>query len=134
MPNLQALQQARRLIEEVDEDRLHMHAVSEVASCGTAYCLAGWMAVDPWFREHTKMGQVPLEISGLIPKNKHLEALGLARETLDLDHDDAAALFAWNVGSAGDDTDPHAVTKYEVLANLDLLLAGRPAEFYAAVG
>ena len=122
------LQRLRELIEKVPDDLLHMNTVGEVARCGTAYCLAGWMAFDPWFRANTEMGAIALDKDG-IPVDRPY-ALDTAGRVLGLDEDDATALMAC---SASVSIDPHDIPKLEVLENIDRLIAGFSAVEYAAI-
>jgi hypothetical protein len=137
------LTKAREMLLAIDEDRLHMRSVVETAACGTAYCLAGWMAVDPWFRANTAMGELfDVVKGGLIvrhgePAPAHRDfyyapgnLLDIAQAVLGLTHRDATNLFAGNISSG---CTPHAVTREEVINNLDRLLADDETVKYAAV-
>lgn len=124
------LRQLRRVIEAADPDRLHMRAWSEKAPCGTAYCAAGWAAIDPWFQANTSIGEI------FVPKpSGHLgvradDPFRPLANLFDLTPNDSTNLFG---GGVYYDCDPHAVTKDEVIANIDRLLAGEHAKTYAAI-
>jgi len=45
--NEELLRRLREVIAEVPDDRLHMRRLVEVSECGTAFCAAGWAAIDP---------------------------------------------------------------------------------------
>lgn len=125
------LKQLRRVVAAAPDDRLHMARWCETADCGTAYCAAGWAAVDPWFRENTEIGTIfGVRDDGTIYPNslvwRPLSAL--------------ARLFAISIhaschlfGNVPCSADPHAVTKAMVLANIDLILAGKPAQHYGTM-
>ena len=51
------LTQLRRVVVEAAPDRFDMRSFSADTPCGTAYCAAGWAAIDPWFREHTHINE-----------------------------------------------------------------------------
>lgn len=128
MPNIERLQQLRRVVEAAPDDRLHMRAWSERAECGTAYCAAGWAALDPWFQENTPILGV-FEIT----ETKMVESLGNSSidlaDLFGITSRDASALFAtYSLCGIG----PHAISKAEVLANIDRLIAGDSAKRYAA--
>lgn len=129
MANVERLLQLRRVVEAAPDDRFHMRAFYEEASCGTAYCAAGWAAVDPWFQEHTEIGSIfrvgrdgLLEILSGTPFRRlsHIFEIGA---------NNSWKLFGWGVAR---NPDPHAVSKAEVIENIDRLLAGKSAELYKA--
>lgn len=112
------LAQLRRVVEAAPEDRLHMRRYAEEAECGTALCAAGFCLIDPWFRARTL-------ILGYFDDASELEL----HDLFQIDEEDARNLFGFALYRG---VDPHAVTKAEVLWNVDELLAGRPARPYAA--
>jgi hypothetical protein len=123
--NTEALQQLRRVVESAPDDLFHMRAVVERTSCGTARCAIGWAAVDPWFQENTRLPE-------LIPPSydrKGLPSLYALNELFDISSIDANNLFA---GSISRYVNEHAVSKEEVLWNIDELLAGRETLPYCA--
>jgi hypothetical protein len=132
MANIERLTQLRRVIEEAPEDRLHMRAWSEKAPCGTAHCAAGWAALDPWFQVNTEiLKHFFVGASGRVhPREYSSDAFGGLAQIFAISGQDARALFGG--GLHDDDSEPHAVTKGEVLKNIDALLMGKRAEFYEA--
>jgi hypothetical protein len=145
--NRELLLQLRRVLLEAPEDRLHMRTLcGPKAACGTAMCLAGFAAVDPWFRAHTPLSAElaaathRLAYAGPAAFLLRPAAVGFeveaapggwdrARDLFGLSDDDADALFGWALNY---DDAAHAVTRAEVLWNLDELLAGRSPRPYAA--
>jgi hypothetical protein len=129
MANIERLTQLRRVIEEAPEDRLHMRAYSERARCGTAYCAAGWAAIDPWFQKNTEINET-LKVT---PEGRIFIADGVWNEFDDfadifgIDPDDSQALFG---ADPSKNLGPHAVSKAQVLDNIDRLLRGEPATVY----
>ena len=127
------LTQLRRVVADTPDHLLHMRAFTEVAACGTARCAAGGAAIDPWFREHTRINEVlPAEPYGddwlVTTCSSYADWKALA-ECFRLSQCDADNLFAADLNVTAD---PHAVSKAEVLENIDRLLAGEPAFRYAA--
>lgn len=136
MPQINALQQLRRVVETAPDELLHMNAVVSEASCGTARCAIGWCIVDPWFQKNT-------DLNDLLPADWSEETFGCANDESDavdrrmigiadifgLGRRDTDYLFGANLSpsSLG-----HEVTKAEVLWNIDELLAGRHALPYRA--
>lgn len=152
--NRDLMLQLRRVAEAAPEHRLHMRNFCESeAACGTAYCLAGFAAVDPWFRANTTINRI-LEVAeddetgellvyetGVLPEGvsktdeERVYALsatfvGLGR-LFDLRPADAYNLFGGGLDYAAGE---HAVGKDEVLWNVDALLRGEAARPYAASG
>ncbi len=95
------------------------------ASCGTAYCFAGWLAVDPWFQKNTSI----LDIFDVHrPKDQKdwiVERISTCNTftdlalLLDIGKKYADFLFGGNLDVEGD---PHAVTKDMIIENLDRIL------------
>ena len=54
----EALQQLYRVAEEAPEDLIHMRAIVEQVSCGTARCLLGWAIIDPWLQKNTTINDI----------------------------------------------------------------------------
>lgn len=127
------LRQLRRVIEAVPDDRLHMRTFCEEGECGTAYCAAGWAAVDPWFRENTDIG----DIFGVDSDGTLFVICGYScvfsdlADLFGLTRTDADRLFGADLEP--DVTAPHAVNKTEVLNNIDLLLAGEKTKPYRVI-
>jgi hypothetical protein len=128
--NTEALQQLRRVVQDAPDDLFHMRALVEESACGTARCAIGWAAVDPWFQANTRLpGWIPSSYAGAIfPTGRVWDALDAI---FGISCSDTSNLFAGDLPmSAG----KHAVSKTEVLWNIDELLAGRNALPYMATG
>jgi hypothetical protein len=133
--NIKRLVQLRRVVEAAPEDRLHMRTWCESAACGTAYCAAGWAAIDPWFREHTEIETI-FNVWDSEDGEVMVHAVADRNVCHDLAHffgideDDANNLFA---AFAHRGMDPHAISRAEVLGNIDALLEGGVTEPYDAL-
>jgi hypothetical protein len=129
-PNIEALTELRRVAVEAPDELFHMRAVVENTTCGTARCLLGWMIIDPWFCAQPVL-------THLIPTTyaaRHLPdeyAMDILVEYLGLSMKQARKLFGDGLDI---DMDPHGVPKWEVLWNLDRLIAGKKARYYRATG
>jgi hypothetical protein len=129
MPNVEALQQLRRVMEAAPDDRIHMNSFSERAACGTAYCAAGWAAVDPWFQQNTAIPEIFAVNEDGTLSQRIGDAFGALANVFDIYNDEADILFAAESG----DIDDHAITKAEVINNIDALIAGGEPEVYDAI-
>lgn len=138
MPNIERLQQALRLLDEIPDDRFHMRAVTEDCECGTAHCLAGWMAVDSWFRQNTNVNEI-IPADWHRPSWPHIgrnasqlvsDAVYDLSQMLGIDERSGSRLFADGLNRA---YGPHAVSKSEVRENLERLIRGEPAKAYAVI-
>lgn len=123
----EALQQLYRVAEEAPEELLHMRAVVEKASCGTARCLLGWAIIDPWFQKNTIINDIlpPDWNERILPSHKE----SFLDEIFGINCEDTDNLFALNMHAYADE---HAVSKDEVLWNLRELIAGNSALPYEA--
>lgn len=130
---IERLQQLRRVVEAATDHRFHMRTFCEEADCGTAYCAAGWAAIDPWFRENTAMGDI-FEVGeeGMLREADDVydpfENLG---GVFGISYLDSLNLFGADLSRIY--SEPHAVSRAEVIANVDRLIAGEPATPYAAI-
>lgn len=127
--NRPALRNLCRVVESAPDDLLHMRAIVEPASCGTARCALGWAIVDPWFQRETTINQIlPADHNsrGLKTYHDHADLSTL----FGLSKSDCSNLFAFEAPLG---LDPHAISKAEVLANITRLLAGRHALCYKAL-
>jgi hypothetical protein len=124
MPNIEALQQLRRVVENAPNELFHMRTLVEQAPCGTARCAFGWCLIDPWFLENTEIETTVTTIS-----NRILMDFYKAAEIFDISDDDAHKLFGAGISYR---YGPHSVSKEEVLNNIDNLLAGHSALPYTA--
>lgn len=140
--NVEALTNLRRVAADAPPDRLHMRRWFERAGCGTAYCLAGWAALDPWMAEHTPI-RTGFDVEPLPDAPGRYRVAMAARpgdgrdifdwlgtDVIGIGHRNAAALFGAGLHLEGD---PHAVRRETVLGRLDALLAGGDIEPYDAV-
>jgi hypothetical protein len=142
MANVERLRELRRVIEAAPEDKLHMPQWCDFhAPCGTAYCAAGWAAIDPWFQKNTpileifsvqKLGDVfpktePERVGDLFVQPRTLGRTMTSLAALfDLGYDAAANLFGNELGGFSS----HSVTKKEVLSRIDAAIAGKPVKPY----
>jgi hypothetical protein len=111
MPDVERLEQLKRVVREAPDHLFDMHLVAMRKPCGTAHCAWGWAMVDPWFLLNTDIGEVmPWESD-----DRYLELFGIDREDFD-------ATFGGNLYSC----DP-AVSKEQVIDNIDRLIRGEPA-------
>lgn len=129
------LLQLRRVAEAVHDGRLRMRTfVDDAADCGTARCVFGWAAVDPWFLAHTPIALIlPPDAPDLICNGEdgvRTDGFRAMARLFGLSYVDARALFGAGLCASGDS---RAVTTGKVLANIDRLLVGRDAETYDAV-
>lgn len=121
MPNIEVLQQLRRVAEEAPEDLLHMNVIYEEASCGTAHCLLGWASIDPWFQKNTRINDaIPIgyDQQGI----DGLRVGPILRDIFEFDEysRDVSNLFAFK-----DCIGPHDVSKEKVINNIDRLIRGK---------
>lgn len=124
--NIEALKQLRRVVSDAPDDLFHMRAVTEQSKCGTARCAAGWAIIDPWFQKNTRINEaMPADWS-----NEGLSGANIIEQVFGLDEGNSERLFAM---SAGCNLDAHDITKIEVIANIDRLIAGEDAEEYEAL-
>ena len=122
MPHITALRQLKRVIKNTPDDLLHMDKWAGTARCGTVRCAAGWAAVDPWFNEHgftahpggspTYAGKWPFD-----SLRAFFRLTGAATDHLfAIDHP----------GLPGG----HAVSKRQILNQIDRIIAGEPTHHY----
>jgi hypothetical protein len=140
-PNIPRLQQLRRVVEQAPDDRFHMRTVVETADCGTARCAFGWALVDPQFQADlefchavfadwpTAFPTTPAQPTSLqeveyFPGNQVAKYFGLTDRQM-------TVLFG---GDLSPSCPEHAVTKAEVIWNIDELIAGREPAYYKATG
>lgn len=127
--NFESLRRLWDLVSDTPESRLHMDRV--VGVCGTL-CVVGIAALDPWFRENTCLRETrpqfrpdgSLSHVDFLPdgfRSAFANALGVTTANVErLCFADKSRL------------DPEAKpSKQDVLANIDLLLAGKNAQPYA---
>ncbi len=120
------LLELRRVCESIPDDLLHMRSLEEQSPCGTARCLLGWARLDPWLQENSELGTTSAVPSWMF--FNYVYSHDLAR-IFQVSRDDASHLFALDINR---DVPEHAVSKSEVLWNLDQLIAGKPALPYCA--
>lgn len=114
------LRELRRVVEAVPPEHLKMDAFSQKTECGTAYCAGGWAAIDPYF---IKIG-LHLEVSEAEEADVRFGIFNQSRALASCFHitrDNALALFGFDLHSF----EYAAITKNNVLANIDRMLAGK---------
>lgn len=127
------LKQLRRVVEDAPDDRLHMRDWCDpVAPCGTAYCAAGWAAIDPWFRANTEIEEIfEVDDAGHVHRRAPVSACDRLAALFDINVDAAWKLF---LSIPYGDADPHRVTKAMVLENIDRVLAGaKPVNYQSMI-
>jgi hypothetical protein len=129
MPNVERLQQLRRVVNAAPDDRFHMAAWCDRSTCGTTYCAAGWAAVDRWFRENTSIDEIfSVNAKGFVTVESE-DVFGDLAQLFGLTNESAFNLF----GLVPLSDDPHLVTKAMVIANIDALIEGRKARTYTSM-
>ena len=123
------LTELRRVVEAAPDDLFDMSRFSRpTPTCGTAHCAAGWAAVDPWFQRNTPIREIfAVDVWGHVGPCGDDSAFGDLAVMFGLDSRDADHLFG---GTLDFVSDAFAVPKVAVLANIDRLLCGLPAEPY----
>jgi hypothetical protein len=125
-PNITALKQLRRVVENAPDDLLHMRKFRESSSCGTARCAAAWATIDPWFIERGLTSG-----TAGFPSYKGSsasEATSALMKFFRLTREQAQDLFALTISCYS--VDPHAISKRQVLTQIDRLLRGEPTKPY----
>jgi hypothetical protein len=129
MPNIELLQQLRRVVNAAPDDRFHMGVWCDRSLCGMVYCAAGWAAVDRWFRKNTSIGDIfGVSVRGFVTVESD-DVFGDLAKLFELATDSAFKLFGLVPYGDG----PHAVTKAMVIANIDALIEGRKARTYISM-
>lgn len=115
--NAEALIQLRRVVAE-HADHLDMRSFSD--GCGTVRCAAGWFAGDAWARANTVIAEA-FDADG--KTRSFLEPPRVLQRIFGKDVDILHLFFAgiW-------DTRP--IDAAEVIAQIDLILAGKPTDGY----
>ena len=120
------LRELRRVVEAIPEHLLYMPRFEEELPCGTVHCAAGWAAHDPYFM------QLGMRFSnGIISRTP--ESGGkpgeLTEVTLmsifDLVYAEVVNLFAYSTDHLA-----YRIKKMHVLANIDMVLNGKPPVAY----
>ncbi len=121
--NREAMIELRRVVEAAPPELFHMRAWKEKAGCGTAYCAAGWAAIDPWFTERGLTHEA-MQAASMDFRDSTFDAV---RRFFGLTEAEGERLF----GTSGTDYyDPHAITREMVIENIDRMLAGKRPRFY----
>ena len=118
----------RRVLLAAPEERFEMENFSTNTGCGTAYCLAGWARLDPWFVDNTKISSL-LEIES----DGTLEAI----RSFALQFFEAFCLDELDQGNLKrllNDYCIPGVTKKMVRLNIERMLMGLPALPYSQFG
>lgn len=144
--NVPAMQRLRWLVENAEADRFDMDRYAHVVydqfghTCGTAYCAAGFAAIDPWMQENTVIGKVfrvadrkdgtGFSVEGWLARDS-ADCYPDARKGLavvfGISEADSSALFYPGVNSKRQGP---KVIQQHVIDNIDRILAGKPAEPY----
>jgi hypothetical protein len=124
------LRQLRRVVAAAPADRFEMRRFCTAGQpCGTAYCAAGWAALDPWFQKETPMSDyfdlVDHEQGTLVLANDNRNCFRGLATIFDLDGIESKELFGACLPS-GCKVFPAAV-----IANIDRLLRGEATIPYA---
>lgn len=123
------LKELRRVVEAAPEERFEMKHFCTEASCGTAYCAAGWAAIDPWFQENTEIldiFDISIDDDGAYVEEKDDGAtFEYLAEMFDISPQDTTNLFGGNLFRYS-----KTVPKGLVLKNIDSLLKGRKTSQY----
>lgn len=124
------MKQLRRVVEAAPEDRFEMKNFCTESSCGTAYCAAGWAALDPWFQENTDILDIfDVEVIGSLAyvKEAHDNTFSRLQLMFGLSAVEADDLFGGELHRLSP-----PVPKSFVLENIDSILAGDPTIPYAS--
>jgi hypothetical protein len=124
------LRQLRRVVAAAPEDRFEMRRFCTADQrCGTAYCAAGWAALDPWFQKETPMSDyfdlVDHEQGTLVLANDNRNCFRGLATIFDLDGIETKELFGACLPSGC------KVSQAAVIANIDRLLQGEATMPYA---
>lgn len=113
--NLKALRRWKTVFAKVPADQVHMGEVFGHRACGTVGCLWGWGANDSVLQ---KMG-----IPGI---DEGAEFFGIPNATFE------ALILNTRTPEQGFalSRNPHAISKKQVLDNLDRVIAGKPIKPY----
>lgn len=114
-PNLEALRQVVRVLENLPEEKFNMNYVMRIASdeeinlgCGTVGCAIGWAAEDPWF---TQRGFVMPQLSAFVFSEE-------IRKFFFLESRDVARLF-YSAGYRSVPWQRPQITRQEVINKLN---------------
>lgn len=124
MANIERLEQLKRVVRDTPDERFDMRTLGRRAACGTVACALGSAALDPWFLANTDIGRAlrltPVGVSYVFDFGGDLDER--VAGIFDIPEDDVARLFIENTS--------RFVTKDMVIANIDLVIAGKPARPY----
>lgn len=126
MPNVENLQQLKRVVRDRPDDQFDMVFLAKKTDCGTVACAIGSAAMDPWFLQNTPISSalsVAILPDGEVKMVISHDMDDILAELFDLCEEDIDNLFYTN-------TTPGNVTKDMVLENIDRLIAGLLAEEY----
>lgn len=134
------LRQLRRVVEDAPPERLEMTTFTCRKSCGTAHCAAGHARLDPWFLANTTIDEI-FYAARMAPNDGGADAVAyevhprrngntfrLLGDLFEISKEDSRRLFGADLTF-----DEDVVEKAEVIANIDRLLAGEPAKYYASL-
>jgi hypothetical protein len=124
------LRQLRRVVAAAPADLFVMDRFCTMNQpCGTAYCAAGWAALDPWFQKETPMSDyfdlVDHEQGTLVLANVSRNCFRGLATIFDLDGIESKELFGADLPLGC------KVSQAAVIANIDRLLRGEATIPYA---
>lgn len=122
--NVKALRRLRSVFRAAPAELVHMRDYTESAPCGTARCLIGWGWTD---QKLIEMGLPNIPQGGRAFYSRRLaKFFGISVNV-------ARHLFAFYLGRSSEqvlENNPHAITKAQVLRQLDRVIAGKPIRPY----
>lgn len=124
------LRQLRRVVAAAPADRFVMDRFCTVGlPCGTAYCAAGWAALDPWMQKETPMldyfALVSFDPETLVAPRGLRDGFHGLSTVFDLKSAETEKLFGGDLPSGC------KVSQAAVIANIDRLLQGEATIPYA---
>ncbi len=130
MANIERLKELRRVVLAAPEHQFHMRTWCEKADCGTARCAAGWAAVDPWFQENTEILEIfAVDEAKFVTPVTDFSCFSAIGKLFGIEYRQSCHVFGSDPCGLGM-SDPHSVSKDQVVANIDALIAGTPTKSY----
>lgn len=117
MPNIERLEQLKRVVRDAPDHLFGMAWVDDDTDCGTVRCAWGWASVDPWFRQNTDIDE---------------RGFAGADDLFGISWESAESLFCpdYLAQDREESTEEYArwansIAKAEVIANIDRVIAGK---------
>ncbi len=127
--NAERLKQLRRVCKAIKPEGLDMRFFS----CGTTHCLYGWAYLDSWFRANTNIVDMLDRKGEVVDHNVCGNMNGfLSRAAAIFDITPTDAQYLFGIGLSPASVGKEAISKSEVLENIDRLIRGESAEPYNA--